>query len=55
VEFLESCTAKPRWPTLVEIILTEKLMPYFAGDKGAEEAVAVLQNRMQLYLDENSH
>lgn len=33
-------------------IICEELEPFFAGDKSAEEAVSILQNRMQLYLDE---
>lgn len=33
-------------------IIWEELEPYFAGDKTAEQAAAILNNRVQLYLDE---
>lgn len=52
LEFLNSCRAEPKWPPQIEQILEEELEPYFQGDKSAEEAVALLQNRVQLYLDE---
>lgn len=33
-------------------IIWEELEPYFAGDKTAEQAAALLNNRVQVYLDE---
>ena len=35
-------------------IITEELEPYFSGQKSAEEAASVIQNRISLYLIENS-
>lgn len=34
-------------------IILEETQAYFAGDKSAEECVKIIQNRAQLYLDEN--
>lgn len=36
----------------IEDILYEELTPYFQGARSAEETVAILDNRVQLYLDE---
>jgi len=33
-------------------IMQEELVPYFAGDKFAQEVLDVLQNRVGLYLTE---
>lgn len=52
LEFMDGCRAVPKWPPRIEQILEEELAPYFKGDKSAEEAVTLLQNRVQLYLDE---
>lgn len=35
------------------LIVTEEIQAYFAGDKSAEDCVKLIQNRAQLYLDEN--
>ncbi len=47
--------AKPEfsWPSEIYDMACEELAPYFAGDCTAEDAAAKLDNRMQLYLDEN--
>ncbi|MBE5875122.1 MAG: ABC transporter substrate-binding protein [Lachnospiraceae bacterium] len=37
----------------IEAIVEEELTPYFAGEKTAEEAVRILDNRIQLFLEEN--
>lgn len=36
----------------IEDILYEELTPYFQGARSVEETVAILDNRVQLYLDE---
>lgn len=36
----------------IKSILSEELAPYFAGDKTAEQAAEILNNRVQIYLDE---
>ncbi len=47
--------AKPEfsWPSEIYDMACEELVPYFAGDCTAEDAAAKLENRVQLYLDEN--
>ncbi len=47
--------AKPEFYWLSEIcdMAREELAPYFSGDCTAEDAAAKLDNRVQLYLDEN--
>lgn len=50
---LDTLTAPQYTVSALYTIIWEELEPFFAGDKTAEEAVSVLQNRVQLYLDEN--
>lgn len=33
-------------------IINEELQAYFAGDKTVAQTAAIIQNRVQLYLDE---
>ena len=40
------------WPSEIRNIAYEELEPYFAGDCSAEEAAGKLDNRVQLYFDE---
>lgn len=37
----------------ISIIIREEIQAYFAGDKTVEQCVEIIQNRVQLYLDEN--
>lgn len=53
MDFLESCVPWPKDPSQISAILKEELSAYFSGAKGKEETINVLQNRVQLYLDEN--
>ncbi len=52
--YLESCVPESRYPSGISAIMLEELRPYFAGDKGVEDTVRILQNRVQLYLDEGN-
>jgi len=52
LDFLENCSVDADWPAQIDVILSEELAPYFAGDREAKDAVANIQNRVQLYLDE---
>lgn len=52
LDFVDSCVAGDKWPLRIEQILEEELEPYFQGDKSAQEAAGLIQNRVQLYLDE---
>lgn len=52
MDFLENAVINRGWPEQIDRILVEELVPYFNGDREAEDAVANIQNRVQLYLDE---
>lgn len=47
----KSVACDSRYDKIKEMIF-EECMPYFYGEKTAEETVKVIQNRVQLYLDE---
>lgn len=51
--FLEKCEPVPQIPETLESILWEELDAYFGGDKTAEDTAKIIDNRVQLYLDEN--
>lgn len=50
--FLARCAPAPRAYKDIEDIIYEELRDYYAGDKTAEEAAEIIDNRVQLYLDE---
>lgn len=52
LDFLDGCRAGSKWPPQIEQILEEELAAYFKGDKSAQDAAGLVQNRVQLYLDE---
>lgn len=52
LDFIDGCKAGGKWPSQIEQILEEDLAPYFQGDKSAQEVAALVQNRVQLYLNE---
>ena len=52
MELLESAVARDKWPSQIREILMEEMEPYVQGDKTAQEAARLIQNRVQLYLDE---
>lgn len=54
-KILESLTAPQYTVASLKSILTEELEPFFAGDKTSSEAAEIIQNRAQLYLDENTN
>lgn len=37
----------------INCIITEEAEPYFKGDKELDDVIRIIQNRVQLYLDEN--
>lgn len=51
-ELVNLARPAPGYHEVIENIILEEAAGYFAGDKGAEEAAALIQNRVQLYLDE---
>ncbi|MCM1194071.1 MAG: extracellular solute-binding protein [Butyrivibrio sp.] len=52
MDLLENCEVKDKWPAQITQILTEEMEPYLQGDRTAKEAAKLIQNRVQLYLDE---
>ena len=49
----DSCVPRPsRYITIANIVL-EEVEPYFAGVKNMDTVIDIIQNRVQLYLDEN--
>lgn len=54
LDFLENCEPEPVMPKQISNIIREEAIPYFNGDKSAEETANIIHNRVQLYMDENS-
>ena len=52
LDFVDICVAGDKWSLGIEQILEEELESYFQGDKSAQKAAELIQNRVQLYLDE---
>lgn len=53
-DFLESCVPGPAEYDDIISMVWEEAQSYFAGDKSAEEVARIVDNRIQLYLDEDS-
>lgn len=51
--FLEKCSPTPIIPETLEDIIWEELDAYFEGDRAATDTAQTIDNRVQLYLDEN--
>ena len=51
-ELVNLARPAPGYHEVIENIILEEAAGYFAGDKEAEEVAARIQNRVQLYLDE---
>lgn len=52
LEFVASCEPRPYCPPQISAIISEELNLFFDGSKSAEETAAIIQRRVQLYLDE---
>lgn len=52
IAYVESATAVPFEDDAVMNIINEELGSYFSGQKTAEDVAAVIQNRVQLYVQE---
>ncbi len=50
--FLENCEPKPFCPQAITDILEEEIDVFFAGERSAKETAELIQNRVQLYFDE---
>ena len=53
ITYMESVTAIPCEDTYVLTIINEELGSYFSGQKNVEDVAAVIQSRVQLYVQEN--
>ncbi|MCM1058268.1 MAG: extracellular solute-binding protein [Firmicutes bacterium] len=53
IAYVESVTATPFEDKIVMNIISEELGSYFSGQKTAEDAAALIQNRVQMYVLEN--
>lgn len=53
ITFLNSCVPSPVGDRTIETIVLEEVEPYFTGDKDIDKVIEIIQNRVQLYLDEN--
>ena len=51
--FLETCVPLQNPPQELDDIISQEVSEYLAGDTSAEEAARIIDNRVQLYLDEN--
>lgn len=54
IDFMDSCVPRRRGTTEIENIIYEESGAFFAGDKSAQEAAELIQNRVQLYLNEKN-
>lgn len=52
LEFVESCEPMPYCPPQITSIINEERRLFFDGSKSARETVAIIQNRVQMYLNE---
>lgn len=52
LEVLENAAPLPVWHENIEGVILEESQAYFRGDKTPEDVAAIIQNRVQLYLDE---
>ena len=53
MEFIKSVTATNNYDTKIQDIITEESAPYFNGQKTAEQAAEIIQNRVANYIAEN--
>lgn len=52
LEYMDSCVPVEVESNIIRIMMMEEARSFFEGQKTAEEAAAIIQNRVQLYLDE---
>lgn len=53
IVYMESVTATPFEDDVVMNIINEELGSYFSGQRAVEDVAAVIQNRVQVYVQEN--
>lgn len=53
MEFIKSITATGNYDTNIQNIITEESAPFFSGQKTAQQAAEIIQNRVANYIAEN--
>lgn len=53
IEFIDNCTMPESESSQIYRIVSEEASAYFSGDKDIDTVISIIQNRVQLYLDEN--
>lgn len=53
MDFIKSVTATNNYDTKIQDIISEESAPYFSGQKTAEQAAEIIQNRVANYIAEN--
>lgn len=53
VSFVESVDRRGYYNDSIINVITEEIAPFFAGQKSAQEAAAIIQSRAQVYINEN--
>ncbi len=53
IAFMDSCVLFPAEDELISSIVLEETAAYFSGDKDLDAVIDIIQNRIQIYLDEN--
>ena len=54
IAFMDSCILMPPEDEAIADIVMEEAEPYFGGNKDLDTVIEIIQNRVQLYLYENS-
>ena len=54
LEYISKCTIPADYNQTLYNILMEEYEAFAAGDKTAEECAEIIQNRVSIYLSENS-
>jgi hypothetical protein len=54
LHLIENASQKRIWDSQIESIVQEEVTAFFTGDKSAEETAKIIQNRVSIYLAEQS-
>lgn len=52
LEFLNNCEARPYYSDMIDTIVAEEMAGFAEGNRTARKTAEIIQNRVQLYLDE---
>jgi multiple sugar transport system substrate-binding protein len=54
LQLIKNASQKRIWDSQIESIVQEEVTAFFTGDKSAEETAKIIQNRVSIYLSEQS-